>query len=452
MANNVELGGGSELIITRRTDKGTSTKIFGSREYQRYYRQKPHPSPANNVAIAVALASSTRAWDSVISNRANKRAHGEDEAKVTVWVMLGLLLIAVGIHIIRYILVKQNPAETETRNAASAAKPEEDVGEVIWEVGQTMERFLQEIGREKPVLNKNLGKIAEEQFMAEVGTIGRTYHINLVRLHGFCHDQHMTALVYEYMENGSLDGYLFGKKRALEWEKLHEIAIGTAKGLVYLHEECQQRIIHYDIKPENVLLDANFSPKVADFGLAKLCDRNRSHVTISGYKGTPGYSAPEFLSGNYPITHKCDVYSFGMVSFEIVGRRRNAIVGASESLDWFPKYVWEEYEKSELGAMILACGIEEKDKEKAKQLCMVALWCVQDSPADRPPMSAVVKMLEGVVEVLPPPKPFRYLDLNKMTGLRSLESSDGSNSSNQSRWYKETTPIMARHEIQIATC
>ncbi|KAL9442762.1 hypothetical protein AB3S75_016185 [Citrus x aurantiifolia] len=411
----------------------------------------------------------------------------------TLSVMLGIMVISVVFTIIHYLCEKLNPTETETRNAASANKPEEDLVEVIWEAGQTMERFLQEIGREKPVrftslqlnnftsnystrlgfggfgevykgqfpngvkiavkvLNRNLGRIAEEQFMAEVGTIGRTYHINLVRLYGFCHDQHMTALVYEYMENGSLDGYLFGKKQAIEWEKLHEIAIGTAKGLVYLHEECQQRIIHYDIKPENVLLDANFSPKVADFGLAKLCDRNRTHVTTSGYKGTPGYSAPEFLSGNYPITHKCDVYSFGMVLFEIVGRRRNAIVGSSESLDWFPKHVWEEYEKCELDATMLACGIEEKDKEKAKRSCTVALWCVQDSPADRPPMSTVVKMLEGEVEVLPPPKPFRYLDLNKMTGWKSFESSDGSNSSNQSRWYKETTPIMAKHEIQIATC
>ena len=215
--------------------------------------------------------------------------------------------------------------------------------------------------------------------------------------------------MYEYMENGSLDKYLFSDTDVIELEKLHKIAIGTAKGIAYLHEECLQRIIHYDIKPGNVLLDAKFFPKVADFGLAKLYNRDNTHVSVTGYRGTPGYSAPEFLLKNFPITYKCDVYSFGMLLFEIVGRRRNAKVGSSDSLDWFPKHVWEEYEKHELAAMILACGIDEKDREKAERMAMVALWCVQDSPETRPPMSAVVKMLEGGVEVMPPSKPFHYL-------------------------------------------
>ena len=98
-------------------------------------------------------------------------------------------------------------------------------------------------------LKRGSDRQAEEQFMAEVGTIGRTYHINLVRLYGFCYDQFMSALVYEYLENGSLDKYLFSKAREIEWEELHQIAVGTAKGIAYLHEECVQRIIHYDIKP-----------------------------------------------------------------------------------------------------------------------------------------------------------------------------------------------------------
>ncbi|XP_031270535.1 rust resistance kinase Lr10-like [Pistacia vera] len=305
------------------------------------------------------------------------------------------------------------------------------------------------------VLKWSVDKRAEEQFMAEVGTIGRTYHVNLVRLYGFCHDQYMSALVYEYMENGSLDKYLFSETQTIEWEKLHEIAIGTARGLAYLHEECQQRIIHYDIKPGNILLDENFFPRVGDFGLAKLCNRDNTHVTLTGYRGTPGYSAPEFLLKNHPITHKCDVYSFGMVLFEIIGRRKNASVGSTDSLDWFPKHVWEEYEKGELGAVTLACGIEEKDKEKAERMSKVALWCVQDSPEGRPPMSAVVKMLEGGGEIVPPPKPFQYLFSVGMTALNPLETSDGSSyttsEESQSRWYKETTPIMAKYEIQMAS-
>ncbi|CAA3002907.1 rust resistance kinase Lr10-like isoform X2 [Olea europaea subsp. europaea] len=296
------------------------------------------------------------------------------------------------------------------------------------------------------VLNRSADGSAEEQFMAEVGTIGKTHHINLVRLYGFCYDPYMSALVYEYMENGSLDKYLFSKDKEIEWERLQEIAVGTAKGLAYLHEECQQRIIHYDIKPGNVLLDANFSPKVADFGLAKLSNRDATHITVTGYRGTPGYVAPEFMLKNFPITYKGDVYSFGILLFEIVGRRKNTIVGSTDSLDWFPKKVWEEYEKGELMALTEAYGIEEKDRAMAEKMSMVALWCVQDSPEDRPPMSAVVKMLEGGVEIMPPPKPFHYLF---SVGVHVLPNNSGSDSTystsgTNSHWYKETTPIMEK--------
>ncbi|MBA0593855.1 hypothetical protein Gorai_010783, partial [Gossypium raimondii] len=143
------------------------------------------------------------------------------------------------------------------------------------------------------VLYGSSDKRIEEQFMAEVSTIGRVHHFNLVRLYGFCFEQNLRALVYEYMENGSLDKFLFGEDKKLGFQQLRSIAVGTAKGIAYLHEECQHRIIHYDIKPGNVLLDAKFLPKVADFGLAKLCNRENTHVTMTGGRGTPGYAAPE---------------------------------------------------------------------------------------------------------------------------------------------------------------
>ena len=120
------------------------------------------------------------------------------------------------------------------------------------------------------VLRGNSDKRIEEQFKAEVGTIGKVHHFNLVQLYGFCFERDLRALVYEYMENGSLDRYLFHEKKTLGYEKLYAIAVGTARGIAYLHEECQQRIIHYDIKPGNILLDRNLNPKVADFGLAKV--------------------------------------------------------------------------------------------------------------------------------------------------------------------------------------
>ncbi|XP_043698799.1 rust resistance kinase Lr10-like [Telopea speciosissima] len=345
------------------------------------------------------------------------------------WVLGALITLAIGRLIVRYCFSKKDD------NGSAHAGQVEAV---------TVERFLNNMAEEKPtrfspsqlsdftknystvlgsggfgvvyrgqlpngvplaikVLNGNLGKRAEEQFMAEISTIGRTYHVNLVRLYGFCFDHTKQALVYEYMENGSLDSFLFGeenRRSSMEWEKLQKIAIGTAKGIAYLHEECQHRIIHYDIKPGNVLLDSKLCPKVADFGLAKLCNRDSTHVSMTGYRGTPGYAAPE-LWLPFPVTHKCDVYSFGM----LLGRRRNF---NDESQEWLPRWTWEKYEKGELMELMELFGIEEEeDKRKAERICLVALWCVQHSPVDRPLMSTVVKMLEGGVEIVP--NPFQYL-------------------------------------------
>lgn len=167
------------------------------------------------------------------------------------------------------------------------------------------------------------------------------------------------------------------RTKRFESEKLYGIAIGTAKGIAYLHEECQQRIIHYDIKPGNVLLDANLNPKVADFGLAKLINRDSSHVVMTGGgRGTPGYAAPELYTP-FPVTHKCDVYSFGMLLFELVGRRKNHDIKQTESREWFPRWVWDKYEKQELEVITKDCEVEDKDREKVERMCKVALWCVQ---------------------------------------------------------------------------
>ncbi|XXG58238.1 hypothetical protein AAC387_Pa04g0597 [Persea americana] len=357
----------------------------------------------------------------------------------------------------------------------------------------TMERFLNDMAREKPIrfspqqlenftrnyttrlgsggfgivykgefpngvqvavkiLNSSSDKRVEEQFMAEVSTIGRTYHINLVRLYGFCFDASVRALVYEYMDNGSLDNFLFGKNKKIELEKLYGIAIGTAKGIAYLHEECQQRIIHYDIKPGNVLLNANLNPKVADFGLAKLINRDSSHVVMTGGRGTPGYAAPE-LYMPFPVTHKCDVYSFGMLLFEIVGRRKNLDINQTESREWFPRWVWDKYEKQELEVITKDCEVEDEDREKVERMCKVALWCVQYLPDARPPMSNVVKMLEGA-EIIEPQNPFQHLmGSSAGLGIWNSESSDHSTETARTALessYKDSTPIMRKYEIEIA--
>ncbi|XP_057822534.2 G-type lectin S-receptor-like serine/threonine-protein kinase At2g19130 [Cryptomeria japonica] len=150
---------------------------------------------------------------------------------------------------------------------------------------------------------------AKKQFRAEIITTGRIQHVNLVRLWGFCVEHSRRLLVYAYMPNGSLNSFLFSQledaENVLDWKTRFEIAVGTARGLVYLHEEWRDRIIHCDIKPENILLDGDFSPKVGDFGLAKLVGRDFSRI-LTTTRGTRGYLAPEWISG-LPITPKADV-------------------------------------------------------------------------------------------------------------------------------------------------
>jgi serine/threonine protein kinase len=255
-------------------------------------------------------------------------------------------------------------------------------------------------------------RTSQEQFMAEVGTIGRTHHINLVRLFGFCYDADVRALVYEYMEHGALDSYLFDRSRrdVVGFTTLHAMAVGVARGLRYLHEECQQKIVHYDIKPGNVLLDGGLTPKVADFGLARLLNRADTHMTVSGMRGTPGYAAPEMWM-QAGATEKCDVYSFGILLFEILGQRRNFDQAAPESQQWFPKVAWAKYESGVLIEIVEGCdGVDDPDKlQTVERMCKVAFWCVQQQPEVRPPMGLVVKMLEGEMDIAPPANPFQHL-------------------------------------------
>ncbi|KAJ1261327.1 hypothetical protein BS78_09G020900 [Paspalum vaginatum] len=162
----------------------------------------------------------------------------------------------------------------------------------------------------------------EKQFRAEVSTIGMIQHINLVKFIGFCCGGDNRLLVYEHMVNGSLDAHLFqSNATVLNWNARYQIALGVARGLCYLHESCRECIIHCDIKPENILLDASFVPKIADFGMAAFVGRDFSRV-LTTFRGTAGYLAPEWLSG-VAITPRVDVYSFGMVLLEIVSGKRN---------------------------------------------------------------------------------------------------------------------------------
>ncbi|XVF71585.1 hypothetical protein PTKIN_Ptkin12aG0050100 [Pterospermum kingtungense] len=182
-----------------------------------------------------------------------------------------------------------------------------------------------------------------EDFMIEVASIGRTSHVNIVTLLGFCYDRSKRALVYEFMALGSLDKFIYkqgsqDQSRQLEWKTLYDIALGIARGLEYLHQGCSTRILHFDIKPHNILLDENFCPKISDFGLSKLCERKESIIYMTGARGTVGYIAPEVFCRNFGgVSHKSDVYSYGMMVLEMVGGRKNINVEVSQSSEiYFP--------------------------------------------------------------------------------------------------------------------
>ncbi|PIA40861.1 hypothetical protein AQUCO_02400129v1 [Aquilegia coerulea] len=272
------------------------------------------------------------------------------------------------------------------------------------------------------IINGSSDKRMVEQFMEELDTIGRIHHPNLVHLYGFCFERDVRALVYEYEVIGSLDRFLTHENMTIGFMKLHEIAVGTAKGIAYLHEECQLKIIHYDIKPENILLDARFVPKVANFGSVKLCNKDSIHV-MSGGSWTPGYFAPE-LWLPFPVTRKCDVYSFGMVLTEII-KSKKADINLPESQEWFPNWVWNKFVKGELVDILTICGIEEKDREMAERMVKVALWCVQYAPESRPSMSLVVKMLDGRMNIPTPTNPFPHLTTVTPPNLINGTSSTG---------------------------
>uniref|UniRef100_A0A0D9W258 non-specific serine/threonine protein kinase n=1 Tax=Leersia perrieri TaxID=77586 RepID=A0A0D9W258_9ORYZ len=246
----------------------------------------------------------------------------------------------------------------------------------------------------------------EKQFRAEVSTIGMIQHVNLVKLIGFCCEGDRRMLVYEYMVNCSLDAHLFQRNGTiLNWRTRYHIAIGVAKGLSYLHESCHDCIIHCDIKPENILLDASFIPKVADFGMAKLLGRDFSRV-LTTMRGTIGYLAPEWISG-VAITQKVDIYSYGMVLLEIISGRRNALEECKSSGNqavYFPVQAAHKLLKGDVRSLVDPQLQGDVDMEEIETACKVACWCIQDDDFNRPTMGDIVQ-IEGLVELDMPQVP-----------------------------------------------
>jgi hypothetical protein len=246
----------------------------------------------------------------------------------------------------------------------------------------------------------------EREFKTEVSVIGQTHHKNLVRLLGFCDEGQHRLLVYEFLSNGTLADFLFGDLKP-SWNQRIQIAIGIARGLLYLHEECSTQIIHCDIKPQNILLDDYYNARISDFGLAKLLRMDQSR-TLTGIRGTKGYVAPEWFR-HMAITTKVDVYSYGVMLLEIICCRRSVEMDACEEerailTDW----AYDCYQEETLDALVENDEQALDDRKNLERFVMVAFWCIQEDPSLRPTMSRVIQMLEGVVEVLIPPCPFPF--------------------------------------------
>ncbi|MED6194693.1 hypothetical protein PIB30_030882 [Stylosanthes scabra] len=273
-----------------------------------------------------------------------------------------------------------------------------------------------------------------QDFISEVATIGRIHHANVVRLIGFCVEGSKRALVYEFMPNGSLDKYIFSEENSvsLTYQKMFEISVGVARGMAYLHEGCDMQILHFDIKPHNILLDENFIPKVSDFGLAKLYPLDNSIVSLTAARGTIGYMAPELFYQNIgAVSYKADVYSFGMLLMEIASQRKNMNSHAEHSSQlYFPFWIYDQLAAKENYEIEIETFNDEEMSELAKKMFITALWCIQLKPSDRPSMNKVVEMLEGdVANIEMPPKPSFYPnDVIQRDSKTDFGESDSNNS------------------------
>ncbi|KAF4377011.1 hypothetical protein G4B88_027650 [Cannabis sativa] len=274
---------------------------------------------------------------------------------------------------------------------------------------------------ERAIAVKRLEKVVaaegEIEFQNEMKTIGRTHHRNLLRLLGYCHEGSNRLLVYDYMSNGSLANFLFKSEIKPNWKERVSMAFGIAKGILYLHEECENQIIHCDINPNNILIDENRVVKIADFGLAKLLMPDQTRTT-TGIKGTRGFVAPEWHK-NMPITSKAEVYSFGVVLLVIISCRPHVDVNVHEREAILVDFTYECVKANQVRNLVQLNDDDDEDVEEEELVRMVkiGLWCIEEEPTIRPAMKKVVAMFEGTVDIPLPPGVASYNSANSSNNI-----------------------------------
>ncbi|KAM7478411.1 hypothetical protein LguiA_026624 [Lonicera macranthoides] len=255
----------------------------------------------------------------------------------------------------------------------------------------------------------------EREFLSEVRMITSIQHKNLVRLLGCCSDGAQRLLVYEFMQNKSLDAIIYGKTDTyLNWNTRLQIILGIGKGLQYLHEDSHLRIVHRDIKASNILLDQKFYPRIGDFGLARFFPEDQAYLSTT-FAGTLGYTAPEYaIRGE--LSEKADIYSFGVLVLEIMSCRKNTDLSLTSEMQYLPEYAWKLYEKSCLLDLVDPRVRKEAEfsEREALQAIHVALLCLQPLANLRPAMSEIVAMLICKVEVEKIKTPLRPTFLDRL--------------------------------------
>ncbi|KAF5930076.1 hypothetical protein HYC85_030949 [Camellia sinensis] len=259
-----------------------------------------------------------------------------------------------------------------------------------------------QMGSRVVVAVKKLDRVVQEkekEFKTEVNVIGQTHHKNLVRLLGFCDEGQHRMLEYEFMSNGTLASFLFGEKKP-SWNQRTQIALGIARGLVYLHEECSTQIIHCDIKPQNILLDDYYNARISDFGVRPIL------LPLEGQEGMLLQSGSTAIQS----LQKVDVYSYGMLLLEIISCRKSIgyLELGEEDREILTYWACDCFQNGKLDTLVENDMEALNEWKRLERFLMVAIWCIQEDLSLRPTMRKVTQMLEGVVEVDVPPWPSQF--------------------------------------------